>query len=304
LQTLVQPLPCRARVRGAFTLIELLVVIAIIAILTAILFPVFATAREKARQTTCASNLKQIGLAALQYVQDYDEIYPDGLQGSGNRGNGWAGQLYSYVKSANAFVCPDDQTVASGGNTPNVISYALNQSIAYTVGGGLCTDPITVPQISQFNAPAQTILILEVRGASWNPAADGVPSKAGDYYSPTADGGTENGNLSPQWEENNGTSGTLAYTTGWFDGAANHGEGVNYPSSLPAGGARHSGGSNYAFADGHVKWMHAQQISDGLAAPSATTLAGYFSFNQCYNASGTATLGTGSETAVATFSPR
>src|SRR6202453_3747717 len=61
---------------GAFTLIELLVVIAIIAILAAILFPVFATAREKARQTSCASNMKQIGLAIMQYVQDYDETFP------------------------------------------------------------------------------------------------------------------------------------------------------------------------------------------------------------------------------------
>jgi prepilin-type N-terminal cleavage/methylation domain-containing protein len=64
------------RQRGGFTLIELLVVIAIIAILAAILFPVFAQAREKARQTTCVSNLKQIGTAFMMYVQDYDETYP------------------------------------------------------------------------------------------------------------------------------------------------------------------------------------------------------------------------------------
>src|SRR3984957_5324065 len=62
--------------KKGFTLIELLVVIAIIAILAAILFPVFAAAREKARQTSCASNLRQLGLATLMYVQDYDETFP------------------------------------------------------------------------------------------------------------------------------------------------------------------------------------------------------------------------------------
>src|SRR5580704_3804273 len=103
-----------------FTLIELLVVIAIIAILAAILFPVFASAREKARQTSCASNEKQLALAFLQYAQDYDEFMPCGTRDGaadianyasfGNAynylGTGWAGELYSYVKSTGVFTCP------------------------------------------------------------------------------------------------------------------------------------------------------------------------------------------------------
>src|SRR5580700_7273559 len=87
--------------KQAFTLIELLVVIAIIAILAAILFPVFAQVREKARQTSCLSNEKQLGLAFTQYIQDNDESYPvnGGGQNNISLGMGWAGQVYPYVKS-------------------------------------------------------------------------------------------------------------------------------------------------------------------------------------------------------------
>ena len=78
-----------AHKRAGFTLIELLVVIAIIAILAAILFPVFAKAREKARQIACASNMKQIGLGIIQYTQDNDETFPSGVWS----GSGWAGAI-------------------------------------------------------------------------------------------------------------------------------------------------------------------------------------------------------------------
>jgi len=88
--------------RHGFTLIELLVVIAIIAILAAILFPVFAKAREKARQTSCLSNLKQIGLGFLMYAQDYDET----LFGSRGVLGGYAGAITPYVKNTQIFKCP------------------------------------------------------------------------------------------------------------------------------------------------------------------------------------------------------
>jgi prepilin-type N-terminal cleavage/methylation domain-containing protein/prepilin-type processing-associated H-X9-DG protein len=116
--------------RSAFTLIELLVVIAIIAILAAILFPVFAQAREKARQATCLSNLKQIGIAAMMYVQDYDETYPGGrsvnsLHYPGPQGSwtnlpltngqnvaptGVGTRLFPYIKNIQVFADPNDPT--------------------------------------------------------------------------------------------------------------------------------------------------------------------------------------------------
>ena len=95
--------------RKGFTLIELLVVIAIIAILAAILFPVFARAREKARQTSCLSNIKELGLAVHMYVQDYDEMYPTAWWVS-NDGMGyiWADCLDPYTQNLQIFTCPSD----------------------------------------------------------------------------------------------------------------------------------------------------------------------------------------------------
>ena len=100
------------RTRG-FTLIELLVVIAIIAILASILFPVFARARENARRSSCASNLKQIGLGVRQYVQDYDERYPShavhaAADSSATAPYGWGDAIQPYVKSIQIYQCPSD----------------------------------------------------------------------------------------------------------------------------------------------------------------------------------------------------
>ncbi len=114
--------------KSAFTLIELLVVIAIIAILAAILFPVFARARENARRSSCQSNLKQIGLGLLQYTQDYDEILcPQFIGGAGNAAQNasnsttplykWMDLVQPYIKSTQLFTCPSDTDVAANGTT-------------------------------------------------------------------------------------------------------------------------------------------------------------------------------------------
>ena len=154
------------RLKGGFTLIELLVVIAIIAILAAILFPVFAQAREKARAISCLSNEKQLGLGTMQYTQDNDERWPIGSAGFSGPTNGipigWAGLIYPYVKSTNVYLCPDDTLQY------DVVSYAMN--FATDEEG---QEPAT-PQsrsLAQFVAPSTTVLFAEVVGAGLSPAA-------------------------------------------------------------------------------------------------------------------------------------
>jgi prepilin-type N-terminal cleavage/methylation domain-containing protein/prepilin-type processing-associated H-X9-DG protein len=124
------------RARG-FTLIELLVVIAIIAILAAILFPVFAKAREKARQTTCASNLKQLGMAYLQYTQDNDEVTPIIMTNPYGGYQCWPYAQYQYIKSFNVFKCPDDVRSSVGS------SYGINNNF-----NGIITQNISAPSLT------------------------------------------------------------------------------------------------------------------------------------------------------------
>ena len=169
----------------AFTLIELLVVIAIIAILAAILFPVFARARENARRASCQSNLKQIGLGVLQYTQDYDEkMVPAQVTVNGNNIT-WRGMIYPYVKSVQLFKCPSNSNTnnADGDSALNLTfptSYVangcgvgnLNDSCITNFGGGSSSGvfrPINYDfgtALPQFASVAQTIVISESTGRS------------------------------------------------------------------------------------------------------------------------------------------
>jgi prepilin-type N-terminal cleavage/methylation domain-containing protein/prepilin-type processing-associated H-X9-DG protein len=146
--------------RRGFTLIELLVVIAIIAILAAILFPVFARAREKARQASCQSNLKQLGLACMMYAQDYDERYPLGCQDASYYGvNG--GQCfdqhffhgnwtYPYVKNIQVMVCP-----------------SVEQPNGYAYNGKNNMPSLHAAAMASVNSPASVIMMADGGGNRW-----------------------------------------------------------------------------------------------------------------------------------------
>lgn len=141
------------RVKSAFTLIELLVVIAIIAILAAILFPVFARARENARRSSCQSNLKQIGLGLLQYSQDYDETSPPTNFGPGSdnwytaqdgHNYKWMDAIYPYVKSEQIFMCPSAAIDDNGRKDGAVRKYIYYKNLPAT-----CTSGPTYPGVCQ-----------------------------------------------------------------------------------------------------------------------------------------------------------
>ncbi len=162
--------------RNGFTLIELLVVIAIIAILAAILFPVFAKAREKARQTSCLSNIRQLSTGLLSYVQDYDEEMPGGLlypdPGNPSVRYSWRYMIQPYVKNSQIFKCPTNQWGNTalygnqGGDGPDEAvgirrSYAGAVMWAWNGGGG--GYPAPTMKLATNPRPATILLILESR---------------------------------------------------------------------------------------------------------------------------------------------
>jgi prepilin-type N-terminal cleavage/methylation domain-containing protein/prepilin-type processing-associated H-X9-DG protein len=248
-----------------FTLIELLVVIAIIAILAAILFPVFAQAREKARAISCVSNEKQLGLAVLQYVQDYDETYPTGVQESW-WDNSWAEIVQPYIKNFNAFLCPDDaknQTTFSWGGPFSTVSFVSNGYMGWDNAEG-SNDFMGVmgenqawekgnfkhgPSLradGQIKQPASTIMVAERHN-------DDVLAYCGPK-------GTNSGTCgnAPIWG-----LGSVLIGQNWNDSFA-PGEIPNgklpltakYPNGANGAiSAKHQGMANFVFCDGHVKAM-------------------------------------------------
>ena len=220
-----------------FTLIELLVVIAIIAILAAILFPVFAKVREKARQTSCLSNEKQLGLSILQYVQDNDETFMASDNGQG--GHGWISRVMPYIKSVPMLKCPDDPTAPIPNDPRVVASYGFNSSLS-----ALLTP--TTSQMASLTSPASTVMFFEVTGVIAD-IADPVAS--GLDYSVSGNGGDGGGGYIPNpWAK---------YDTGPIGGRPYN---ALYDKSLTG---RHTDGANYLLSDGHAKFFRPTAVSSG-----------------------------------------
>jgi prepilin-type N-terminal cleavage/methylation domain-containing protein/prepilin-type processing-associated H-X9-DG protein len=300
----------------AFTLIELLVVIAIIAILAAILFPVFAQAREKAMSTSCLSNNKQVSLAILMYVQDYDETFPMGVwYPAGEPSGGWPpdtqfpaneyGQtlqlvafgwehaVLPYIKNGSVFLCPSSP-VGCGGCDGNAndgesgeIMYVINRRISGDWKGGV-GGSLVAPAISDggLSWPSSTILLSEgSRSGGAGARADEASQLYFNGIQEQGACGSEGGQ--DDWCINKGgftvghrgrLFGTLPDgsqpvpdpvfdpTSGTYDipmldlcngNPADAGQGDDWASwdyNPPAPLQRHTGGANYGFADGHVKF--------------------------------------------------
>jgi len=165
--------------KRGFTLIELLVVIAIIAILAAILFPVFAKAREKARQASCLSNIKQLTLGCMQYIQDYDERTPQRGALCATSGPAWGGlpiqQIFPYVKNSQVYICPSRTPAAFCGNA-SAASKALVPASGYNMSCGL-NNGVAVATIQM---PAEMFMLGECTGGSfWRPVNDYVGCDCG-----------------------------------------------------------------------------------------------------------------------------
>jgi prepilin-type N-terminal cleavage/methylation domain-containing protein/prepilin-type processing-associated H-X9-DG protein len=268
----------RAR-RRAFTLIELLVVIAIIAILAAILFPVFAQARAKARQATCTSNLRQLTMGTRMYSQDYDENFPywnwirscnwsaSGCNGTGRAESLWFSAIFPYVKNGPVYADPSDNTFMTPANSnvswwiegdllaAGVHPALLNQAISYGMNeplhfGELYGDGSGPTSEATLDKPAQTLLL-----------ADSITTSTGSPYAGNGEYRVPDPN-NPNDAAHNCLIRRVSYP------GQNDGTWVEDPcnQALPEwdSGSRHSAGAMIGYADGHVAFLRNSRVTIDL----------------------------------------
>jgi prepilin-type N-terminal cleavage/methylation domain-containing protein/prepilin-type processing-associated H-X9-DG protein len=249
-----------------FTLIELLVVIAIIAILAAILFPVFAQAREKARATSCLSNLKQIGTGMAMYVQDFDEHYPmaDYFSdpGTWNRQHEWPDVVMPYIKNGTIGTNAAGEAVSWGqGGIFACPSFPINQSGEYGINMSIANDGTTswnnttnVPtaSLASIESPANTALIAEkgVNDATWGFIY--MESSESAWTDSVAPVNGQQTHFGPHYDLDTTKNHNCDYAgtgSGTWDGCG------MFPRY------RHQNTCNMVFSDGHAKAMHSGSVN-------------------------------------------
>ena len=286
--------------RKGFTLIELLVVIAIIAILAAILFPVFQKVRENARRTACLSNLKQIGLGIVQYNQDFDELQPCGANPYGG-GEGWGGQVYPYLKSVAVYQCPDDS-----GHGARASSYGMNSNFSVSFYGTPAFGHVVPPghSLADFAAPSNTVMFFEVTGSVYYDVSNGTGQPANGFDSDeTPNGGSPAGNgvgnygyYDPGGYNAHAGTNPLKYATGYMHYSSN--DATNGITSFQAPTGRHTDGSNFLMADTHAKFLRPMSVSAG---GSYTASPGYACGSAYPGGANAATSQCSDSSIVATF---
>ena len=235
----------QSHIRSAFTLIELLVVIAIIALLAAILFPVFGRARENARRASCQSNLRQITLGIKQYTQDYDERFPIGPNVvNTDFTTGWAAVMQPYIKSLQVYQCPSDKTdPTSDPSQVGYIDYWYNAALSWNGLYGSLGTPNYRTSLNEAALLNSTLTILLGEGDD-------------QTYSKSAyrtNGCTLAGQADQTAPAFSGCDTTTYFVKG---------------QGIAGGQRKHLGGLNLAFTDGHVKWYKANEDATGTAIGS------------------------------------
>lgn len=287
----------------AFTLIELLVVIAIIAILAAILFPVFAQARAKARQVSCLSNTKQLTLGFMQYVQDYDEMFPywnwtwnsdfgsGGPTTKGVYSTVWFNAIYPYVKNGQVYSCPDDtlriapSTCANGDGSGGIggwsqacdrnalMALGINQAIVDQPMSYGINEPLHFGELGnpQPNGQSGTALARLEKPAGTMLIADSIWPTTGSAFN-----GDGSWTRTPDPNDPNDNAHYCLINRVAFakDPSVQYDYNAGMACATPPDSwkadadskSRHTAGANIGFADGHSKWMRNTRITNDLYA--------------------------------------